>query len=367
MRLTCSQKNLANALGITNKAVGVNNTLPVLNNVLIKAEGKKLYFTATNLEIAISYWIEADIKNEGEITIPSKLLTNYINYLKDDQVDFSVEEGNSILVKTSDSKTKIKGISADEFPSIPTVEKEGGFTLTAKDLGVAINQVAFAAALNTTRPILTGVYFNVSKDELKMAATDSYRLAEKTLKVSNASGDISCIVPVKTILELGTILTLTKDDSEVEVIVSKNQIFFSVDKVKITSRLIEGQFPNYKQVIPSTSKTKVYLGVSELSLALKRINLFAKENNNKVLFRVGGKGVVITTDTTQLGVGEVEIGAKVEGSENEIALNSQFVLDLLSNLGFKEVVLELGEKVSPAILRPSDKDDYIHIIMPLKI
>ncbi len=123
MRLTCSQKDLADALNITNKAVGVNVTLPVLNNVLIKAEGKKMFFTTTNLEIAISYWIDADIKNEGEITIPSKLLTSYINYLKDEKIDFSVEEGESVLIKTSDSKSKIKGLPASEFPSIPAVEK----------------------------------------------------------------------------------------------------------------------------------------------------------------------------------------------------------------------------------------------------
>lgn len=367
MRLTCSQKDLANALSITNKAVGVNNTLPVLNNVLIKAEGKKLYFTTTDLEIAISYWIEADIKNEGEITTPSKLLTNYINYLKDEKVDISTEDGDSVLVNTSDSKTKIKGISANEFPSIPTVEKEGVFELVVKDLILAINQVAFAAALNTTRPILTGVYFNVTKDGLKMAATDSYRLAEKTLKTKNATGDISCIVPVKTILELGTILSLMKGDDKIEVIVSKNQIFFSVDKVKITSRLIEGQFPNYQQVIPSSSKTKAYLNTSELSLVLKRINLFAKENNNKVLLKVNKGGVIVTTDTTQYGVGEVEIKTKVEGEDNEIALNSQFMLDVLSNVGSNEVIIELGEEVSPAIFRPSDKDGYTHIIMPLKI
>ncbi len=367
MRLTCSQKDLANALSITNKAVGANNTLPVLNNVLVKAEGKKLYFTTTDLEIAISYWIEADIKNEGEITIPSKLLTNYINYLKDEKVDISIEDGGSILVDTSDSKTKIKGISADEFPSIPTVEKEGVFELVAKDLVLAINQVAFAAALNTTRPILTGVYFNITKDSLKMAATDSYRLAEKTLKIKNTTGDMACIVPVKTILELGTILSLMKGDDKVEVVVSKNQIFFSIDKVKITSRLIEGQFPNYQQVIPSNSKTKAYLNTSELSLVLKRINLFAKENNNKILFKINKNGVIITTDTTQYGVGEVEIKTKVEGEDNEIALNSQFMLDVLSNMGSNEVIIELGEEVNPAIFRPSDKDGYIHIIMPLKI
>ena len=367
MRLTCSQKDLADALNITNKAVGINTTLPVLNNVLVKAEGKKLYFTATNLEIAISHWIDVDVKNEGEITIPSRLLTSYINYLKDEKVDLSVEEGDSVLVQTGDSKTKIKGIPAAEFPSIPAVEKEGGFTVSAKDLSLAINQVAFAAALNTTRPILTGVYFDVSKDESKMVATDSYRLAEKTLKVKNATGDIACIVPVKTILELGAILSMTKEDSEVEVVVSKNQILFSVDKIKITSRLIEGQFPNYQQVIPKTTKTKTHLDAAELSLVLKRINLFAKENNNKVLLKAGQKGVTVTTDTTQYGVGEVEIKTKIEGENNEIALNSQFILDVLSNIGSDEIILELGESTNPAIIRPSGKEDYTHIIMPLKI
>ncbi|MBN2096093.1 DNA polymerase III subunit beta [Candidatus Peregrinibacteria bacterium] len=367
MRLTCLQKDFATALSITNKAVGVNNTLPVLNNVLVKAEGKKLYFTTTDLEIAISYWIEADIQNEGEITIPSKLLTNYVNYLKDDKVDVSVEEGDAVMIKTADSKTKIKGISANEFPAIPAVEKEGAFTITTKDLNSAINQVAFAAALNTTRPILTGVYFNIIKNELKMVATDSYRLAEKTIKVADVAGDISCIVPVKTMLEIGTILSSFKSDHKIEVIVSKNQIFFSADKTKITSRLIEGQFPNYQQVIPKDSKTKITLNVPELSLVLKRINLFARENNNKILLKVSSSGMMVTTDTTQYGVGEVDIKTKTEGEKNEIALNSQFLLEVLGSVGASEVIIELGEKTSPAIVRIGGKDDYIHIIMPLKI
>lgn len=367
MRLTCSQKDLANALSITNKAVGMNNTLPVLNNVLVKAEGKKLYFTTTNLEIAINYWIDAEVKNEGEITIPSKLLTNYVGYLKDDKVNITIEEGDSVLVETEDSKSKIKGIPASEFPSIPVVEKEGSFVLAAKDLSLAIDQVVFAAALNTTRPILTGVYFSVTKDGLKMVATDSYRLAEKTLKAENVSGDISCIVPNKTIFELGAILGSVKEGSEIEVIVSKNQIFFGINKIKITSRLIEGQFPNYQQVIPKETKTKITLSTSEISLVLKRINLFAKENNNKVLFKVNANGLTVTTDTTQYGVGEIEMKTKIEGADNEIALNSQFVLDVLSNIGANEVVLELGDQTAPAIVRPSGKDDYTHIVMPLKI
>jgi len=367
MRFVCSQKDLANALSITNRAVGANNTLPVLNNVLVKAESKKLYFTTTNLEIAISCWIEADIKNEGEITIPSKLLTSYINYLKNEKVDIGLESGETILIKTSDSKSKIKGIPASEFPTIPVVEKEGGFTVSAHDMRSAIAQVAFAASLSSTRPILTGVYFHVSGDKLKMVATDSYRLAEKTLKIKDPTGEISCIVPAKTILELGAILMGGKEEGDIEVVISKNQIFFSLNKIKITSRLIEGQFPNYQQVIPKATKTTLRLDVGELSLALKRINLFAKENNNKILLKVDRNGLNITTDTTQYGVGEVELKGKVEGETNEIALNSQFMLDVLGNLDSTEVQIKLGEKVNPAIFQPSGKEDYVHIIMPLKI
>ena len=284
MRLTCTQKDLFNALSITNKAVDVNNTLPVLNNVLLKAEGKRLYFTATNLEIAITYWIETDIKNEGEVTIPSKLLTNYISYLKDEKVDMSAEEGD-VVVKTEDSTTKIKGIPATEFPPIPTVEKEGGITLKAKELKEAIRQTVFAAAFNSTRPILSGVYFAVVKDKLKMVATDSYRLAEKTLTVSKASGDIKCIIPAKTIIEVGYILDAMKDDESVDIVISKNQVLFTIGAVKMISRLIEGQFPNYEQIIPKSSKTKMSLDIGALTLVLKRINIFAKENNNKIIIR----------------------------------------------------------------------------------
>lgn len=366
MRLSCSQKDLFNALAITNKAVDVNNTLPVLNNVLIKAEGKRLYFTATNLEIAVTYWIETNIKNEGEVTVPSKLLTNYINYLKDEEVDISAEEGD-VIVKTEDSTTKIKGIPSSEFPPIPTVEKEGGITLQAKDLKEAIKQVVFAAAINTTRPILAGVYFTVDKSELKIVATDSYRLAEKTIKISKSSGDIKCIIPAKTILELGSILDSLKNDNEVEITISKNQVLFSVGEVKLISRLIEGQFPNYEQIIPKGTKTSITLDINAFSLVLKRINLFAKENNNKVILKTIGGNMEITTETTQYGEGEVKLKTKIEGEDGEIALNSQFILDVLGNIGGDEITFKIGEKITPVIITPKEKNDYTHIIMPLKI
>lgn len=366
MRLTCSQKDLLHALTTTSKAVDVNNTLPVLNNVLLKAEGKKLYFTSTNLEVAITYNIETEVKNEGEITIPSKLFTSYINYLKDEKVDL-VAEGGDVQIITSDSKTRVKGIPASEFPPIPMVEKEGGMSIKVKELKKAIQQVVFAAALNTTRPILSGVYFKVEKEELKMVSTDSYRLSEKSLSVSSVNGSVDCIVPAKTILELGSILDGEKEDDEVTIVVSKNQIMFSVGPVELISRLIEGQFPNYEQIIPKESKTQVEFEVSALSLMLKRINIFAKENNNKIILKAADGKVMITTESTQYGEGEITLDTKIEGDNNEIALNSQFLLEALGSVGASKVNMEIGDKVAPVILKPKDEKGYIHIIMPLKI
>jgi len=366
MRLTCLQKDLANALLVTSKAVDGNNTLPVLNNVHLKAQDKTLYFTATNLEMTITFHIEADVQEAGEVTVPAKMFTSYINYLKDQKVDITVE-GADVHLKTSDSKTNIKGIAASEFPPVPEVENEGGFKLSAGILKQAIGQVVFAAAMNTTRPILGGVYFSIDDSLLRMASTDSYRLSEKTLSVHSVTGQVTCVVPARTVMELGAILDNVNSGDEMDVVVAKNQIQFKVGVVTLVSCLIEGQFPNYKQIIPESSKTQLEFTVSELGLVMKRINIFARENNNKVIFRVKDGQVLVTTESTQYGDGEIVLSPIIHGEDNEIALNSQFLLESLSHVGSSHVLVEMGEKTSPVVLKPKEAKDYVHIIMPLKI
>lgn len=366
MRLTCSQKDLARALMITTKAVALNNTLPVLNNVLLKAEDNKLHFTGTNLEVAITCFIDAKVESPGEVTLPAKLLTGYVNYLRDETIEMELS-GLEVQLKTTDSKTKIKGLAVAEFPPIPTVEKEGGFKVSVKDLKKAIGQVSFSAALNTTRPILTGVLWMVRDDQLKMASTDSYRLSEKKIAVADVSGEVNCVVPCKTLLEWGAILDMTDESGQVEVIVSKNQIHLSVVGIQMTSRLIEGQFPNYEQIIPNSSLSQVGVETGVLSLALKRINIFAKENNNKVVLSITGDQMKLTTASTQYGEGEITLPIKKEGQDTEVALNSQYLLDVLANMGGDKIQLETGEKTAPIVIKPTQDPDYLHIIMPLKI
>ncbi len=368
MKLFCAQKDLDYALNIVNKAIGLNNTLPVLNNILLKAEGKKLFFSSTNLEIAISCSISADVRSEGAITVPAKLITNYISLLTDEKVEVSVVEGVSLAVNSSSSHTKIKCISADEFPLIPKVEKGQELSMGVDDFSRAITETVFAASFNTTRPVLSGVFMKTDGEDIKIVATDSYRLAEKTIKPLKTSKEgFSVIVPAKTMMELGKILGKS-DGKEVRANVSKNQISFSVDGVELISRLIEGKYPDYEKIIPKDSKTKFEVSVEDFSLVLKRVSLFARENNNSVKLSVTNDGrLTVSSEETKVGEEKAEIAVKVSGENNKISLNSQYLLDVLTYLGDDKVLFSMNDKASPARISPVEGGGYVYIIMPLKV
>lgn len=368
MKLTCSQKDLHHALTIVSLAVNNSVTLPVLNNILLKATPKKLSFSATNLEIAINFAIPADVRNEGTITVPAKLITNYITFLEDDEVEMRVDDGTVLHLKSKSSQTKIKGISPEEFPLIPKVEKEAMLEIKTNDLAEAIDATIFSAATTGTRPVLAGVYMHAEKDMLKMVATDSFRLAEKKTKLTQKTeASVECIVPVKTLLELGRILAGEDEQSVVEIHMSKNQILFSIGGVELISRLIEGKFPDYEKIIPRAVRTKVQVPVDHLTLATKRVSLFARENNNSIKLSVTNDGKMqIATDETSVGEEKAEVDVTVDGENNKIALNSQYLLDVLSHM--KEYVsIEMDEKLTPVVVRPLKKEDYLYIIMPLKV
>jgi DNA polymerase-3 subunit beta len=370
MKLVCTQVDLEEALNIVGKAISQNTTLPVLNNVLLKAEGNKLNFAGTNLEIAIQCFIPAEVKSEGSITVPAKLLVSYISLLKDEKVELSVDDSNTLSIKAPSSQTKIKGIGADEFPIIPSVNKDNVFKISRKDLDLAITQTVFAAASNTARPVLSGILFDLRKDVLKMVATDSYRLAEKRIDLKEkVDFDLQSIVPARTVSELGKIIAKSNAE-EIEITVSKNQILFVVGDTRMISRLIEGKFPDYEKIIPHAHKTKIDVKNDELALVVRRVGLFARENNNNIKCTVTNDGkLTVSTDETKVGEEKAELGGKVEGENNKIALNSQYLLDVLNFIQADEVTLELDDKLSPAVIRITKESEktYMYIIMPLKI
>jgi DNA polymerase III subunit beta len=368
MKLVCTQADLERAVNIVSKAITPNTTLPVLNNILLRASDKKLHFAATNLEVAIEYFIPAEVKSEGAITIPSKLISSYIALLSDEKIEIELIEGDTILIKSPTSQTKIKGINANEFPVIPKVEKENSFKIPTKILETAINQTVFAASTNTSRPVLSGVLFDVKKDALKIVATDSYRLAEKTIVLKEKTSlDIECIVPARTVMELGKIISKAENE-DVELNVSKNQVLFISGDMRLISRLIEGKFPPYDKVIPKETKTKVEASVAELTNIVRRVNLFARENNNSIKVSATNDGKLsVATEETRVGEEKAEMNVKMEGENNKIALNAQYLLDVLNYVDGETVKLELEDKLSPAVVKTIKDKDYVYIIMPLKI
>ena len=368
MKVIVSQNVLLESLKVVSRAVSGQNALPVLGNVLIRAEGRKLYFAATNLEISISTSAEAEVKNEGSITVPAKILTSYTSLLdKNEDIELQVSDGSTLELKSTSSKTKIKGISADEFPQISRVEGGAGLLISGDDFRSAVGQVAFAAQENASRPILSGVYFSVKKSELRIAATDSYRLSEKVLKLAKEQKeDVSCVIPVRSIFEADR---LVGTDSEVKVTISENQVMFSIDGTELVSRLIEGQFPDYTQILPKQHSTVAEVSREDLALAVRRVSIFAKENNHHMKLEFLNDGTLtLSTDSTQIGEEKAVIPVKVEGSTNVIALNTEYVLDVLSALsGEKKIKIELEGKLNPAVIKKEKGSEFVHLIMPLKM
>lgn len=368
MKFFCAQADLEEALNIVNKAITPNTTMPVLNNILLKAEGAKLLFSATNMEISIQHSIPADIRSEGAITIPAKLITSYVSLLKDEKIEATLGDGNTLTLSSTTSQTKMKGISAEEFPVIPKVPKENTVKVSVKELNSAITQTVFAASTNTSRPILAGVLFELDRDTLKIVATDSYRLAERRITLKDKTSiSLQSVIPARTIIELGKILSKAQD-TDLEINLTKNQVLFTIGNIELMSRLIEGKFPDYDKIIPKSSKTKITVSTDELSLVVRRVSLFARENNNNIKVAATNDGkLIVSTDETKIGEEKAEVNVKVEGENNKIALNAQYLLDVLTFVQSGSVLLEIDDKLSPAVIHPAENKDYVYIIMPLKV
>jgi len=368
MKVIISQDSLLESLKTVSRAVSGQNTLPVLGNILIRAEGKKVYFAATNLELSITTSCEAVVKNEGAITVPAKVLTSYTSLLaKGDDVELIATGGATLELKSESSKTKIKGIAADEFPSIAKVDAGTKLELDAKDFRTAVHQVAFAAQENSSRPILAGVYFGAEKSELRMAATDSYRLSEKVLKLATSVDAKKCVIPVRAVFEADRLMSGSEEP--VRITIGENQVMFTVGGTQLTSRLIDGQFPDYQQIIPKKTTTTLEVDRAAFELAVRRVSIFAKQNNQHMKLEVLGDGTMtVSTDATEIGEERTTIPVKINGTPNMIALNADYVLDVLGALsGDDTIKVELDSKMSPAVVKKTGSNDFVHLVMPLKM
>jgi DNA polymerase-3 subunit beta len=349
--------------------------LPILNNVLIKAEEGKIRLIATNLEIGVISTVRGKIEREGSFTVSSKIISDCINLLPNKKIGLE-QKDNDLLVDCENYQAKAKGQSAEEFPLIPEVDRKSYFSANVEELRGAVSQVIFSTAISETRLELSGVLFVFSGDNLTIAATDSYRLAEKKIKIksNNNEEEKRIIVPAKTLQELLRILSVNlsgdgeEKNSEIKFYISENQILFTYGSTELVSRLIEGQYPDYQQIIPTNSKTKISIDRQELIRAVKMASLFSKAGINDVNldFPIGKNQVVISSVSGQTGENITNLEAKVLGDDNSIVVNYRYLLEGLNNIEKEIIKIEVIDSNTPCIIKPDQDESYLYIIMPIK-
>lgn len=374
MKISSLQENLKNSLAAVGHIAGKNINLPILNNVMIDAKNGDIKFITTDLEVGIVCKARGKIEKEGVFTVEAKIISDYISLLPNKKVDLEVDKKN-LLIECENYKTTIKGQEADDFPLIPTVDKNIYFKLSIKEFKKILSQVVFAVANSETRIELSGVYFLFNKEKLTLAATDSYRLAENEIKIkTNTEEERSVIIPAKTLQEVLRILSvlrqenLNEEDNELTFYLSDNQILFTVANIELVSRLIEGQYPDYKQIIPLNHKTRAIINKSELLRAVKAAALFSKTGINDINFDFpqGKNKVIISAASGQSGENITELDATVNGDDNGIVVNYRYLLDGINNIDSEEIVIELTNSNTPCILKSKNESSYLYIIMPIK-
>ena len=374
MKIFSLQENLKQGLALVSHVAGKNINLPILNNVLIKAGAGKIRLMATNLEIGIISTGRGKIETEGAFTVNAKIISDCVGLLSNKKIELN-QTNNDLAVSCENYQVKIKGQSAEEFPLIPEVDRKNYFSAQAGAVKGAISQVIFATLLSEARLELSGVLFVFSGNSLTIVATDSYRLAEKKIQIkSNNEEEKRVIVPAKTLQELLRVLSVNLDDEveennkEIKFYLSDNQILFIYGSTELVSRLVEGQYPDYQQIIPTTSKTKIIIDRQELIRAVKIASLFSKTGINDINldFPLSKNQVVVSSISGQTGENITKLEAKVTGDENSLVVNYRYLLEGLSNVEKEMIKIEVIDGNTPCLVRPEQDESYLYIIMPIK-
>ncbi len=362
MELQVTQENINKALSSVSRIANSRGTLPILSNILIKTTGNRVSFSATNLDIAITHFIGAKIKKEGTITIPARLVHDFIGSLPDGTISLKLID-NKLSIDTEKYQSTINGVSAEDFPVMPTITEGKKWSINSNSLKQSLGQVIGSASSDESRPVLTGVYFKSNNGELFMVATDSYRLAEK--HISSTEDNISILVPATALQELQRLINDYK--GEVDITHDDQQILFKIGEIELVARLIDGNYPDYKKLIPQKFETIATIRKPDFTNITKVSSLFARESAGSVNIEVSHENSMVSIHSiaSQLGENTATADAKVRG-EGSITLNSRYILDALGACEGDEVELCFNGKLEPCVIRNPKKKDYQHIIMPLK-
>ncbi|KPL87448.1 DNA polymerase III subunit beta [Levilinea saccharolytica] len=374
MKASVSQQQLAHGLGMVSRAVSPRSTLPVLANVLVATDEGRLRLSATNLELGISCWIGAQIHEDGAVTVPARTFADLINALPNDTVHLDLNtKTQTLTVRCGQSITDIKGIDANEYPPIPVPDLREGIELGVGDVKEMIQQVAFAASADEARPVLQGVSLTVNGSELIMAATDGFRISVRKTQLSSAVHQpIAAIIPARALNELARV---AGDGEQTVVMVlppGRGQVLFHMKDVELVSQLIDGNFPDYRAIIPRSFKTTTVISTPALLKACKQAEIIAREGNYVIRLNIQpgadapGK-IEISAQSEETGSSEISVEAAVDGPNLLIAFNVRYLREVLDVVKSPSVALETNANNTPAMIRPVGDQNFQHVIMPMHL
>ncbi|MEI6228491.1 MAG: DNA polymerase III subunit beta [Candidatus Saccharibacteria bacterium] len=365
MEITVTQENLTKALSAVGRVASSKTQLPILGNILLRTDGNRLLIAATNLEIAITQYIGAKVTKPGAITIPARLMSEFISSLPRESVELKVVNDN-LHIKSGKYTSIINGFVADDFPELPTINETSSiqYSIKVEDFKDAVSQTIITTSNDTTRPVLTGVYWHSHQGQLYLAATDGYRLSERRL--TDTKSDVSAIIPTQTLQEV--LRNITENSSEIDILFDETQVRFRINETEIISRLIDGNFPDYRQLVPATSETTVVINKADFIRITKIAGLFARESGGSVIITADKKknSLLVHSIASQFGENTSESDAEVS-NDGQITLNSRYLSEALSVVDGDKIEFNFSGKIAPCILKSTDpKTEYYHIIMPLK-
>lgn len=375
MKLTVQQPHLAHGLSLVSRAVATRSTLPVLSNVLLATDEGRLRLSATNLELGISCWIPAQIAEEGALTVPARTLSDMVSVFPSESIALSLKggSGNILSLQCSSSQAELRGISADEFPPMPAPDSSDGLVFKAAELKEMIQQVVFAASTDENRPVLQGVLIEIAGEEVTFAATDGFRISVRKMTLETpAAAPLRLIVPARALNELARILTDGEQTVTMLVPPGRGQVVFRQREVELVSQLIEGNFPDYKVIIPRAARTHVVLSTGAFAKACRQAEIIAREGNNVVRLnlqpRADAPGLVeVSAQSEQTGATQVSLDANIEGPGLLIAFNVRFLREVLDVIKTPSFALEMNANNAPVTIRPIGDESFIHVLMPMHL
>lgn len=372
MKIEILKENLKTGLGVVDRIIGKSLSLPILDNVLITTEDSFLNLISTNLETTIKFWVLTKIIKKGNMAVPAKLLSNYISSLPNEKIIIE-QKDQSLYIECKNLKTQIQGQSSEDFPIIPKFEDGDFLEIDNRKFCQALSCVIDFSAISQSRPEISGIYFSFSKSTIKMVATDSFRLAEKNVVLENPiEKDHSFILPQKPAREIMNILD--GKEGVLRIYFSGNQVLFELPmpevkhpQIQVISRLIDGEYPNYQDIIPNKFKTNITLEKDEFLNQVKTASLFSNKTNEvKVSVRPDKKEIEIFAQSSEIGQNKSSLPAKIEGEVIDVSFNYKYLIDGLLKIKSSEVVFNISKEEGPCILRPVGDASYTYVVMPIK-